>query len=113
MTPSSFHFDDHLLQLGVLKSEKFSKKITAKAEGELRNGVPEGRWVFKYPNGAVFQRGSYQKGRRSGTWLHYMQDGTLAAEVRYSSGRIQSIEWNHKSEATFFFPIDAIFRSEA
>lgn len=96
------------------QSEKFSRKISTggpRVEGELYNGVPEGRWTFRYPSGSVFQRGNYQRGRRTGTWFHFMPNGVLAARVVYSAGRIQRIEWNHANPSTFFYSIDAIFRS--
>lgn len=82
----------------------------AAAEGELRDGVPQGRWVFYEQGGAIYVTGSYTdgievgewtwwhasgqprlqgvmyNGLRSGRWVEYYDDGVKKSQTTYENG---------------------------
>jgi hypothetical protein len=40
-------------------------------------GAEEGLWTWRYPDGAVRERGSLTRGRRTGTWTQWWSNGAL------------------------------------
>ncbi len=59
---------------------------SGKGTGTLVGGKQHGRWVDRYPNGAVLE-GSYLRGKRHGNWVARFANGT-GLETEYRNGSL-------------------------
>jgi antitoxin component YwqK of YwqJK toxin-antitoxin module len=46
--------------------------------------MPEGKWVWYYPEGKIREEGNYQKGLRVGDWFQYSSNGSIIYEYNFS-----------------------------
>jgi hypothetical protein len=58
-----------------------------KAEGETKDGVKQGPWVFFHDNGKKAAEGGYRDGSKDGAWVYWYQNGQKAAEGQYLKGK--------------------------
>ena len=54
----------------------FSLQIDPFAEGNYVDGLPEGEWVFRHPNGNVSSQGTFVAGVKQGRWRSFYPDGS-------------------------------------
>ncbi len=52
-------------------------------EGEERDGLKEGQWVFYDKAGALVSKGVYQGGKQFGTWNYFHPNGEVASSGEY------------------------------
>lgn len=58
-----------------------------RAEGMYQNGKKTGEWLFRYENGRLEQKGSYDNhGKPIGKWILYYENGNLWKEESYRDG---------------------------
>ena len=73
--------DDIVLRDGLIYAKfsetPFSGNISGMAEGQVKNGLKEGLWIFWWENGQLGAKGLFVKSREEGYWIHYLEDGTL------------------------------------
>ena len=73
--------DDIVLRDGLIypkfSETPFSGNISGMAEGQVKNGLKEGLWIFWWENGQLGAKGLFVKSREEGYWIHYLEDGTL------------------------------------
>ena len=55
-------------------------------EGHYKNGVANGDFTWKFPNGQVSTKGMYLNGDRDGDWTSYYRNGKVKSEAHYVSG---------------------------
>jgi uncharacterized protein len=61
-------------------------------EGEERNGLKEGQWVFYDKQGVLTSKGVYQQGKQFGAWFYYHPNGALASSGEYQEDMKEG-EW--------------------
>ena len=61
-------------------------------EGKFEGARKQGSWVLRYPNGQIWQTGSYQDDCKDGQWSIYHPDGRLASRGPYRHNRRHG-EW--------------------
>ncbi|RMG80769.1 MAG: hypothetical protein D6707_05880, partial [Bacteroidetes bacterium] len=49
-----------------------------------KNGLRQGYWVKKYPDGKKYIEGTFKDGKRTGIFRQYHENGVLAARLIYS-----------------------------
>ena len=74
--------------------KKFStKKFTGKVIGQIQytvvDGLREGEYTAFLESGALYQKGSYQNGKKSGRWETYFNNGQLMYFVNYRNGLLE------------------------
>ncbi|QKJ97643.1 MAG: hypothetical protein HND39_15925 [Ignavibacteriota bacterium] len=52
-------------------------------EGNFVNDLPEGLWLWKYPDGKKKEEGIFTKGKRTGVWNFYDDAGNMTLEKNY------------------------------
>jgi len=74
----STYIDSFNEDLDFLKKMKSSKLRIPKmkykngqrmAKGKLKNNKPVGKWIYYFPNGGIWKKGSYVDGRKNGVWI--------------------------------------------
>jgi len=60
-------------------------------------GLKQGPWVKKYPNGNLMYEGTFKDDRPVGLFKRYNEDGILLSELNYT-------DKNDKTNAAFFYP---------
>ena len=58
-----------------------------RAEGPLRNGMPEGEWMFYDKHGRLMQTGFFREGRRHGLWSKFDRYGNISRKT-FLDGRL-------------------------
>ena len=72
-------FDErHLLNL---KTEDLRNYYLVNAKPELKNGS----WIYLFDSGAVFGKGTYNKGYRIGGWQFFHENGLIAQRGFYKN----------------------------
>ena len=58
-------------------------------QGSLKNGKPEGPWVYYHDNGQLQAKGDIKNLEREGPWVFYSEDGTVdnALTGTYKNGK--------------------------
>lgn len=92
-----------------------SKKLT----GSMKNGFPDGSWVYYHENGKVENKAHYQEGTPDSLWQKYFKDGNKSVtEKYYMTGRMlhcDTIEawydWKKKKIETIGDTIKSYFYS--
>ncbi len=67
-----------------IQQNKSDGKIVFK--GEFRDGKPEGKHIWYYPNGNKKSEGFYSDGIREGDWRFFSEDGSLSLIITYRQG---------------------------
>lgn len=65
----------------------------ALAEGRWVDGLLDGDWTWRYPDGTTLMQGSYSAGLRSGDWEFFRADGSSAARGAYANG-LRDKQWH-------------------
>jgi len=55
-------------------------------EGEVRNGLKEGLWIYYYPSGQKAMEGIYKDGLKEGTWSYWTENGEASPQEVYKLG---------------------------
>lgn len=55
-------------------------------EGQVRNGLRDGLWVFYYPTGQKQTEGAFADGLRDGTWTSWKENGEQILVEQYKMG---------------------------
>ncbi|MBN1198244.1 MAG: hypothetical protein JXA23_02750 [Bacteroidales bacterium] len=55
-------------------------------EGNVRNGLKEGLWIYYYPNGQKQMEGIYKDGLKEGTWTYWTDNGVQENIELYKLG---------------------------
>lgn len=82
------------------KEETYYKNGQIRHQGELKNGLKHGHWIFYYENGNVWSEGDFVEGVRNGPSVAYHKNGNKRMEGAYKDGK-QVGEWkfyNDKGE---------------
>lgn len=67
--------------------KEYFKEGGLKSEGNYKDGIRTGAWIFYFPSGSVEQKGFFnEKGKEDGKWVWYYADGTLRREEDYARG---------------------------
>lgn len=54
---------------------------TRQSEGKLdKDKMKTGKWKSYYPNGNIFEKGNFNKGKKVGKWRRYDQEGNLVSK---------------------------------
>jgi len=72
----------------VPKAARFSRNEDWWQVGEIRDGVPFGRWrTFRADGSPLFEARFDSRGRLQGTFRRFHPDGTIAREAQYTHGK--------------------------
>ncbi|GEM_PF-425264 len=55
-------------------------------EGEVKNGLKEGLWIYYYTNGQKEMEGVYKDGLKEGTWSYWTENGEQDDQEVYKLG---------------------------
>ena len=68
----------------------------ARAEGPVRLGLRQGKWILRYDNGVKSAEGRYQRGEEDGEWIFWNEGGKREAAGRFVKGQKEGtwIFWN-------------------
>lgn len=61
----------------------YYEKDVLKSEGDMKNGFPEGYWIYYNSNGSTKSKGNYKDGVKDSIWYSYYNDGTLKSIESY------------------------------
>ena len=56
-------------------------------EGEFKNGLSDGDWLWWFPDGKKKSKGSFKSGKQTGAWTWWHQNGEPAEEGNFLDGR--------------------------
>lgn len=56
-------------------------------EGDLKDGLREGKWIFYYPSGQKKMEGAYAYGLKEGTWTYWKDNGQQDVIELYKMGK--------------------------
>jgi antitoxin component YwqK of YwqJK toxin-antitoxin module len=70
----------------LLKEIAYYRNGYVRVEGELKNGVKHGKWVYWYENGHKWSEGNFVEGRRDGVHRTYHDNGSRYTEGRWELG---------------------------
>ena len=65
----------------------FTGNITGETQGTIKNGKPEGPWIFYDGDRQLWKKGNYKKGKRDGPWVFYHLNGQLEKKGTYKDGK--------------------------
>jgi len=92
----TIHFDQLQERNGLFylvnDNEPFNGEIVSYSagkvefEGEVRNGLMEGLWIYYYPNGQKQAEGLYKDGLKEGTWTYWAINGEQENQEVYKMG---------------------------
>jgi len=89
----------------LTNSEKpFSGEVVAYAngrvefEGDLKDGLREGIWVYYYPSGQKKAEGAYTYGLKEGTWTYWKDNGQQDVIEIYKMGKRLGNDGNPEPE---------------
>jgi len=62
-----------LIQLELINYETRESKSQIEGEGELKEGLPNGEWVYYliYDRSIIYRKGNYINGKKEGVWNNY------------------------------------------
>ncbi len=66
-------------------------------EGDFKNGVRDGKWVFYYENGNKWSEGYFRKGKSNGKRTTYYENGKKRYEAYYKDDQRVG-KWNFYDE---------------
>ncbi len=81
--------------------KEYFKEGGMKSEGNYKDGVRTGEWIFYFPTGRIEQKGFFnEKGREHGKWTWYYADGTLRREESCTNGlkNGEMVEYNEQGK---------------
>lgn len=55
-------------------------------EGEVKNGLKEGLWIYYYANGQKEMEGMYKDGLKEGTWSYWAENGEQEDQAVFKLG---------------------------
>jgi uncharacterized protein len=55
-------------------------------EGNVKDGLKEGLWIYYYPNGQKKMEGIYKDGLKEGTWTYWQENGMQENLEKYKLG---------------------------
>ena len=55
----------------------FTGEMTGLEQGQIKDGVKDGPWVYYHDNGQLRSEGDYKNGKEDGPWVGYHKDGTV------------------------------------
>lgn len=58
-----------------------------KMEGNIENGLREGKWISWYENGMIWSETNFDKGVKNGPTTSYYPDGNKRYEGQYKNGK--------------------------
>ncbi len=60
-----------------------------KAEGNEKEGLKEGYWVFYHPSGKISGEGNFENGKSKGPWTYYHTNGAISSQGEEEQGQKQ------------------------
>ena len=63
----------------------FTGKTTGQVQGTFNNGKRDGSWILYYKNGQLGTKGDFKNGRKEGSWVEYFDNGQLWYEGDYKN----------------------------
>ncbi|MGE4288248.1 MAG: toxin-antitoxin system YwqK family antitoxin [Salinivirgaceae bacterium] len=57
------------------------------SEGNLINGIPDGKWTSYYVDGTRKSEGIYAQGQLDSVWVFYRENGLLQSQIDYREGK--------------------------
>jgi antitoxin component YwqK of YwqJK toxin-antitoxin module len=96
---------DDLVKREGLYYKKFSEvpftgKVTGRNQGLVKNGKPEGAWVYYFNNGQLDKKGNYKNGKSEGAWVEYFFNGQLSSKGNYKNGRREGARLSYTPNGT-------------
>ena len=64
--------------------EELHKDGSVRARGHMRDGEMDGYWEWFRVDGSMMRTGSFDRGRRIGTWTTYDRSGAPHKETHFS-----------------------------
>lgn len=61
------------------------------ALGNLKNGVPDGAWLFLKEERVIIEKGNYKKGQKHGRWISYDMHGNIESSGMYKKGKMHGL----------------------
>ena len=94
--------DGSKLDKGTFKNGSGTKKSYSEngilvAEGEFKEGLPNGVWTYYHENSKISGKGKMFNGLREGSWSYYFPDGKVQAEGKYVNDEVSGF-WKFYSE---------------
>lgn len=65
------------------KVKDYADNGKLKAEGGMKEGFPEGSWIYYNANGTLKSQGAYKDGVKDSVWFDYYTDGSPKLSARY------------------------------
>ena len=69
---------------------KVEYRVTGNVEvewqGALKKGKKSGSWVQYWDNGQLMEKGNYKNGKEVGVWVEYLENGELKYKDVYKDG---------------------------
>ena len=58
-----------------------------KQEGNYKNGIRDGEWIYYLENGQIGWVKRWKKGKKDGQWIRYDEEGSMIEKSCYEVGR--------------------------
>ena len=55
----------------------FTGEMTGLEQGQIKDGVKDGPWVYYHDNGQLWWKGDYKDGERDAPWVWYDEVGSV------------------------------------
>ena len=98
---SDGHFDDYLMD---------GTKIVT---GHYLNGFLDDTLTIFYRNGFIRELGIYDKGKRSGKWIYFYQNGQIKKTVQYGDTLVHVMEFYRKNGKQVVFNGNGKYKDES
>jgi antitoxin component YwqK of YwqJK toxin-antitoxin module/peroxiredoxin len=72
----------------VIANELDSFFENEEREGQLKDGLQEGEWNYRHPDGTPKARGMYEKDRQIGPWTYWYANGNVEWSGEFNDGRL-------------------------
>lgn len=101
--------DEKQLEIDNIKGEyhewydgAFKSKQKPKVEGQLKNKLKHGKWIFYYKSGQISAEGNYIEDQKNGKWTHYHSNGKKSTEGLYKNGELDGkwVYWDKNGKVT-------------
>lgn len=64
--------------------KEYTDKNEVKSEGKMKDGFPDGIWVYYNSNGSVKSEGNFKNGVKDSLWRDYYNDGSPKVQMYYT-----------------------------
>ena len=99
---------DQLVKIGgiyykISSDIPFSGEVRGQSSGFFENGLRQGNWTYRHPNGQPKSEGAYLRGEKDGLWRGYYDNGQLFYEGGYRAGMKDGPWVSYYEDAKIFY----------